>query len=173
MKKLIISVGTTSSQKISYLKETLKELDIKSELIPVEVNSGVSEQPKTSTETKQGSINRAKRASKKELKVDFSVGIEVGYHKNSKDKYEMFCWVTIINDNGYIISNQSHKFLLPNFHQNLLDKDLYIGDNLDGYHINEKDFTRKYIDDIVRYRKPFIKIASKNALVSYIKREDF
>jgi len=81
MKKLTIAVGTTSLQKISYLKEVLKELKIKSIIKSVEVKSEVSNQPITSSETKTGSINRAKNALRKIENVDFALGIEVGYQK--------------------------------------------------------------------------------------------
>ena len=173
MKKLIIVVGTISEPKIKYLKDVLRELRMIATIIPIKVNSQVSEQPKTSVETKRGSINRAKKAFQEKRNVDFAVGIEVGYHKNYKRKYEMFCWVTIIGEDGFQLSNQSHKFLLPQFHQNLLHKDLYIGDNLDGYHKNKKDLIKKHIDDIIRHRKPFIENALKHSLIHYFNREDF
>ena len=101
MKKLTIVVGTTSTQKISYLKEVMKELQIKAVVKPIEVKSEISDQPTTSKETKTGSINRAKNALKEIKNTDFSLGIEVGYHKYSKNKYEMFCWVTIIDKQGH------------------------------------------------------------------------
>lgn len=173
MAKLKIAVGTTSDQKIKYLKEVLKELKIKSDIISINVKSGVAEQPKTSEETEIGAINRAKEAFEKEKTADFSIGIEIGYHKNSGGEYEMFCWVVIIDKNGYQISNQSHKFLLPKFYQNLLNNDLYIGDNLEGYLKDKNNHIEKQIDDIVRYRKPFIENALKHALLRYLNKEDF
>lgn len=173
MAKLKIAVGTTSDQKIKYLKEVLKDLKIRAEVFAVDVKSGVAEQPKTTEETERGAINRAKGAFDKEKNADFSIGIEVGYHKNNNSEYEMFCWVAIIDKSGYQISSQSHKFLLPKYHQELLNKDLYIGDNLDGYLKDKKNHIEKQIDDIVRYRKPFIEGALKNALIRYFKKEDF
>lgn len=175
MEKLTIALGTTSDQKIQYLKEVLEELKIEATLIPIEVKSGVPDQPKTTEETEQGSVNRAKRVFEKIPEADFAIGIEVGYHKNSKDEYEMFCWVTIIDKNGYQISSQSHKFLLPKYHQGLLNNDLYLGDNLDGYIEDEEStsYVKKHIDDIVRYRKPFIENALKDALIRYMQKEDF
>ena len=174
MEKFKIAVGTTSDQKIKYLKEVLKELKVKTDLIPVEVNSGVSEQPKTTEETERGSINRARSSFEKTKDADFSIGIEIGYHKE-KDGYEMFCWVTIIDKNDYQLSSQSHKFLLPKYFQELLNKDAYLCDNLDGYLENDErdnDF-KEHVDDIVRNRKPFIENALKNALIKYLNREDF
>ncbi len=175
MGKITIALGTTSDQKIKYLEEVLAELEIEAELIPIEVASGVTDQPKTTEETEQGSVNRAKGAFMKIPAADFAIGIEVGYHKNSNDEYEMFCWVTIIDKNGYQISSQSHKFLLPKYHQGLLNEDKYLGDHLDGYLKDEKstNHVKKHIDDIIRYRKPFIENALKNALICYMQKEDF
>jgi len=174
MERFKIAVGTASEQKMGYLKEVLDELKVKADLIPIQVKSGVAEQPKTTEETELGSINRAKRAFEKNKKADFAIGIEVGYHKE-KGGYEMFCWVVIIDKNGYQISSQSHKFLLPKYFQELLNKDIYIGDNLDGY-LKDKEQNnnfKKHVDDIVRYRKPFIENALRNALIRYLNKEDF
>lgn len=175
MKTLKIAVGTTSDQKIKYLKEVLKELEIKANIFPVPVQSGVPEQPKTTEETERGSINRAARASEKVEGVDFSMGIEVGYHRNKNAEYEMFCWVTIIDKTGYQISSQSHKFLLPKYYQEVLDKNLFVNEHLDGYIKNKKDAShaKKQVDEIVRHRKPFIENAIKNALIRYLNKEDF
>jgi len=175
MKKLKIAVGTTSVQKIKYLKDVLKELKINAKLFPIQVSSGVSDQPKTSEETRKGSNNRASGAFKKIKKVDFAIGTEIGYHKDKNNQYEMFCWVTIIDKYGYQISSQSHKFLLPKYHQEILDKDMDLCDNLKGYLKNKKEnnHIKKHIDNIVRHRKPFIENALKNSLIRYMQKKDF
>lgn len=176
MLKFKIAVGTTSEQKLKYLKEVLKELEISAQIFPVQVQSGVSEQPKTTEETERGSINRAARAVEKVKDVDFSIGIEVGYHKNKNAEYEMFCWVTIIDKTGYQISNQSHKFLLPKYYQDVLENNLFVNEHLDGYMKDKKGGVlgvKKQIADIVRHRKPFIENALKNALLRYLNKEDF
>jgi non-canonical (house-cleaning) NTP pyrophosphatase len=174
MEKFKISVGTTSDQKIKYLKEVLKGLKVKADLIPVEVKSGVAEQPKTTEETEKGSINRARSAFEKAKTADFAIGIEVGYHKEKKG-YEMFCWVTIIDKNGYQLSSQSHKFLLPKYYQEVLEKDLYVNEHLEGFIKNKKEASnaKKQVDEIVRHRKPFIESGLKNALIRYLNKEDF
>ena len=173
MKKIKIAVGTTSEQKLKYLKEVLKDLKVKAELFPVAAKSGVAEQPKTTGETEKGAINRAIAAANEVKDEDFSIGIEVGYHQE-KQGYEMFCWVAILDKSGYQISSQSHKFLLPKYFQDLLQKDIYLGNNLDGYLQKSKDRKhKKYVDDIVRHRKPFIENALRNALIRYLNKEDF
>jgi len=175
MQTLKIAVGTTSETKIKYLKEVLKELEIKAKLFSVSVQSGVSEQPKTTEETERGSINRAARAAEKVEGEDFAIGVEVGYHRNKNAEYEMFCWVTIIDKDGYQISSQSHKFLLPKYYQEVLDNNLFVNEHLDGYIKNKKSapIAKKHIDEIVRHRKPFIENALKNALIRYLNKEDF
>ncbi len=44
MPKFKIALGTSSEQKIGYLKEVLEELGIEAELIVNDVKSGISEQ---------------------------------------------------------------------------------------------------------------------------------
>lgn len=173
MKKLKIAVGTTSKQKIGYLKEVLKELEIKSILKSVEAKSKVSEQPTTANETKKGSVNRAKHALKEVKDADFALGIEVGYHQYLKNKYEIFCFATIIDKHGHQVSGQSYKFLLPKYHQKILISGKYLGHNLDGYAKKAKDSIRIFIDNMLRHRKPFIVSALKDTLVRYLRKEDF
>ena len=71
MKILKIAVGTTSEQKMGYVEEALSELGLKAEIVGAEVQSGISEQPLTSEETKKGSANRAREALKENPKADF------------------------------------------------------------------------------------------------------
>ena len=116
MNKFIIAVGTTSEQKISYVKEILNEIDLPAEIKSVKAKSGVSEQPLTKEETKKGSLNRARNALKQIPEADIGLGIEIGYHKK-KERYNMFCYASIIDKNNKIISCKSHEFNLPEFHQ--------------------------------------------------------
>lgn len=167
MEKHVIAVGATLKQKIGYLEESLKELRVKAKIAPCDVKSGVSDQPLSSAETKKGSLNRARRALAVSKAADMALGIEVGYHK-TKDGYEMFCWASIADGKRKIVSRQSHTFLLPRYHQNILKKGLYLGDNLDGYDKKNDQPLRKYVSDIIRYRKPFIETAIKNALLGYL-----
>ncbi len=174
MKKLVIAVGTISTQKVSYLKEIFKELGIKLVVRPVKVKSEISDQPTTSNETKTGSINRAKNALKEIRKADFALGIKVGYHKYLKNKYEMFCWATVVDKHRHKVSSQSHKFLLPEYHQKVLNSGKYLGHNLDGYSRKAKNsIIGVYIDNMIRHRKPFITSALRDTLVRYLRTEDF
>ena len=72
MEKFRVAVETTSDPKIKYLREVLDGLKVMAKLVSVDVKSGVSEQPITSEETKQGSTNRAKGAFEMEKDADFA-----------------------------------------------------------------------------------------------------
>lgn len=182
---MVIAVGTTSEQKLGYLNEILSELNIKAHVVPCEVKSLVSEQPLTSEETKQGSINRAKHAFEltKESRsassgragkeVDFAVGIEVGYETNEKGKYEIFCWTSIVDVEGSVISGKSSNFVMPNFFQSVLLKNEYVYLGLDEYMKTHKNIVEKTIGEMIKNRKPFIVDATRKALMYHLKKEDF
>lgn len=173
MPKFKIALGTSSEQKIGYLEEVLRELGVEAELIPNDVKSGISEQPMTARETKRGSINRAKEALMKNPEVDFALGIEVGYHANKEGKYEMFCSATILDNDGNMVSKESHRFLLPKFHQDVLNKNLYLSDYVEDYFKTSNHPIVQHVGEIVRGRKPFITSAIKNAFIFYINKDDF
>ena len=71
-----LALGTTSKQKIGYVKEIICEIELDLIITPIDVSSEVSEQPTTEEETKKGSINRAKNAIKEIKKADWGLGIE-------------------------------------------------------------------------------------------------
>ncbi len=140
-KKLTIAAGTTYSPKIECLKNVLDEIGINANVIPVKVESGVSEQPLSEKETLTGSINRAKEAIKKISKADVSFGIEVGYHPNQEGKYEIFCCTTIVDRKNVIISSISSRLLLPEFHQKVIKEGKYLSDYVRKYKKNSKNQT--------------------------------
>jgi inosine/xanthosine triphosphatase len=162
-----IAVGTVSAPKLQYLKEVLDELDINAELIPVEVESEISEQPLTSEETKNGSINRTKNAFLKCKDADIAIGVEVGYHPNNNGKYEIFCYATLIDKNGELFSVESHRLLLPDFHQKILKDNKYLGEYVREYlNENHDEYSQKVGEDI-RSRRSFIKASIKAVFSEY------
>jgi len=163
-----IAVGTTSKQKLGYLKEILKEIGIVAKVIPVSITAKISEQPTTENETEQGSLNRAKEALKKVPNADFSMGIEVGYHKNSKDIYEMFSCSSIIDRESVVKSCFSSKLALPEYHQKILKNKKYLGKYVKDYKKNNNKPVTNYTREVIRNRKPFITEAVRNSLLLYL-----
>jgi non-canonical (house-cleaning) NTP pyrophosphatase len=146
----------------------LDELDVHAELIPVEVESEISEQPLTSEETKNGSINRTKNAFLKCKDADIAIGMEVGYHPNRDKNYEIFCYATLIGKNGELLSVESHRLLLPDFHQKILKDNKYLGEYVRKYlNENPDEYSQKVGEDI-RSRKSFIKASIKAVLSEYL-----
>jgi len=162
-----IAVGTKSKQKIAFLQEVLNEMQIVADLESFDVSSDVSDQPKKSKETKLGSINRAKKALALSPGSDFSLGIEIGYQRNLNGDYKILCWATLIDKDGKQISSQSHKLLLPSFHQQILKENKYLGDFVRQYLEENPDPLSQHIGIIIRDRKPFIQTAVKTALINY------
>lgn len=168
MRTLKIAVGTTSEQKIGYLKEVLDEIGIKAEIIPADVKSKVSDQPVTEDETQIGSTNRARAAFEKNSNADFAIGIEVGYHKNKNEDYEMFCCTTIVDKGESTTSCLSSRFLLPDFHQKVLKEGKYLGEHVRRYKEEIDEPVINYTREMVRGRKPLIIEATRNALLNYL-----
>jgi len=166
MNQIIIAIGTTSKQKIEYLEELLTEIGLNAIILPTKVSSKISEQPLTKEETTIGSINRAKEAIKENKEANLGLGIEVGYHKN-KGNYEIFCCASILDKKNKSISACSHFFKLPENYQEKIKSGKYLGDHLDGY-LQEKDGkVKRYIENMLRKRKPFITEACRSVLLQY------
>jgi len=157
-----LAVATTSKQKLDYLREVLEELKLDFNIVPVNVDTGLSDQPMSESETKQGSVNRAKMALKKIKDADFSIGIEVGYHPNASGKYEIFCFATIEMSNRVAVSKESHRLVLPDFHQTILSEGKDLGDHVRKFIEESPDEYSKQIGEEIRNRKAFIKSAIKS-----------
>ena len=167
MKSLKIAVGTSSEQKIGYLKEALDEIGIEAEIIPSGVKSGVSDQPITEEETQTGSMNRA-RAAFENTDVDFGIGIEIGYHKNKDEDFEMFCCTSIFGKGEAVASCFSTKFLLPDFHQQILRENKYLGKYVLKYKEEVDEPVINYTRELIRGRKPLIVEATRNVLLQFL-----
>ena len=73
-----IFLGTTSQAKSDIVKSLLGE---NYNIIPINVDSGVTDQPLDEDMTVQGAVTRAKRAIDSDQSYEFSVGLEGGLTK--------------------------------------------------------------------------------------------
>lgn len=160
-----ILAATTSKQKLTYLQEVLDELNLDATITSVDVPSGVSAQPITETETKQGSINRARNALKVGPKADFAIGIEVGYHPDVNGEYEIFCCASVVDNNDKVLTGESHRVLMPKFHQKLIAAGEYLSHDVVEKFLTDDidDESRQVGEDIVN-RRVFITAAVKDVL---------
>ncbi|MEK6946890.1 MAG: inosine/xanthosine triphosphatase [Nanoarchaeota archaeon] len=82
------------------------------EIESVSVPSGVSDQPKSDSETFSGAWNRAGNACKEKMDADFCVGIEGGIEEKNSDM-EAFAWVVIKAKEGGFGKGRTGTFFLP------------------------------------------------------------
>jgi non-canonical (house-cleaning) NTP pyrophosphatase len=164
---MIIALGTTSEQKQKYLEEVIQEIGIDAQILLANVESGVSDQPKSQQETETGSSNRAMAALKEKSEADIGLGVEVGYHQGKKG-WEMFCCATVVGRRDYLESCISSRFPLPKYHQEVLDNDKYLGEYVREYKKNVDEPVVNYVRELVRGRKPLIVEAIRNVLLSYL-----
>lgn len=109
---MIIAVGSTNPSKISPVKEIFSHHYKNTEVIGVNVSSGVASQPKNIDEMFKGALNRAKRSLKKVKDADFGVGIEGGIHKYKHGWFEN-SMVVIVNKKGEVGIGSSGGLVLP------------------------------------------------------------
>lgn len=166
-----IAVGTESKQKLRYINEVIEELGINAEIIPYKAVSGVPSQPLTSQDTLTGATNRAQDAWRATPSADYGIGIEVGYDKDAKGRYEIFCWSVVIDKQGKLSKTQSHSFLLPDFHQSILNDEKEVGDHVKDYFSIAPDSVTQYVAEVVRSRKLFITESLRYALIYALHRE--
>ena len=90
-----ILLGTTSEAKLNIIKNIIKD---SYNIMPIKVDSGISDQPLDEKTTIQGAINRTKQAIHKtqDQNYEFSVGLEAGLSKIN-NTYYLVC-VSAITD---------------------------------------------------------------------------
>ncbi len=112
MKKIIIA--SLNPAKINAVKmafeQTFKNTAMQFE--GVSVPSGVSDQPMTDEDTKQGAINRVNNAQQEIPNADFWVGLEGGIDMINEDMIA-FAWMSIRDKSGYLSLTRTATFSLP------------------------------------------------------------
>lgn len=134
-----ILVASTNPVKIEAVRRVAQDIWPDSEVVGVQTESGVSAQPMSDNETKQGSINRAKNAlanyfspitfdlpnSKKQNEkskmkgersqniVLLSVGLEGGVFENDLGEMWNTVWISVLDEFGNVVSVNGSRFLIP------------------------------------------------------------
>ena len=97
------------------------------EMLPVGVDSGVSDQPTSDEETRQGARNRAANANAKQPAADYWVGLEGGIEVFD-DQLMAFAWMAIQDQHGNISDARSATLPLPLAVKKLVDGGMELGD---------------------------------------------
>jgi inosine/xanthosine triphosphatase len=126
---MIIVVASRNPVKIDAVKQAFSSqfpwASLK--LSPVDVDSGVSEQPDSDQETRRGARNRVAAAKNAQADADFWVGMEGGI-ETIDDKLVAFAWMAIRGRNGEIGEARTVTLPLPPAVKELVDKGLELGE---------------------------------------------
>ena len=108
---LLIAIGTKNKAKIAAVEEVANSYFADAAFNYISVPSGVSEQPFSDGETRQGAINRAVRAMEA-TGADLSFGLEGGVYERDG---MMYCcnWGAVAIKGGPVISSSGASFVLP------------------------------------------------------------
>ena len=97
------------------------------ELIPVDVSSGVSDQPMTDVETRRGARCRVENASKTVPEADYWVGLEGGVELLGSQLMAM-AWMAVADRSGTVHEARSANLPLPPGVQRLMAEGLELGE---------------------------------------------
>ncbi len=100
-----------------------EEIDV----VAISVGSGVSDQPTSDSETRQGAANRASNALAELPDADFWVGLEGGIEVID-DQLMAFAWMHVRGNNGHDSQSRTPSLPLPPEVKALVDEGLELGE---------------------------------------------
>jgi inosine/xanthosine triphosphatase len=126
MKKVIIA--SKNPVKIQAVKNGFQKMfpDQNFEFIGKTIDSGVSDQPLTDSETYLGASNRVKSAVQEYSGADFYVGIEGGLER-SKNEMQAFAWI-VIRSGDKMGKSKTASFYLPDKIADLVSQGKELGE---------------------------------------------
>lgn len=132
-----IAVGSTNPVKVNATKKAFQKVWPKKkwEVVGLDINSKVSSQPMSDTESITGATNRAKGVLE-QAKADFGVGIEGGLTKINGEWFDT-AWMVIIDKKGKKGIGASISMPTPPTFMKKVHKGMEIG------HIDDEVFKKK------------------------------
>ncbi|MEK4230374.1 DUF84 family protein [Solibacillus sp. FSL H8-0538] len=108
---MLVAIGTHNKAKTAAVEKILRAYYENVEFVHCDVTSGVSAQPSTQYETRQGAINRANHTLTATA-ADLNFGLEGGVHEVDG---QMYCcnWGAVALKDGTVISAAGAQFILP------------------------------------------------------------
>jgi len=166
-----IFLGTTSQAKLDIVKSLLGE---NYNVIPTNVDSGVTNQPLDENTTIQGTINRAKSAIKPDEVYKFSVGLEGGLVKIN-GLYYLVCVTALIDCFGNVYVGISRKLPLPKEVSNEVKSGKQFGEVIRRFMKDTKETSPSFIEHIQELidRKKSFSEALNSALLIYKFKKEF
>jgi inosine/xanthosine triphosphatase len=124
-----IVVASLNPAKISAVSEAFSHHFPAGELniLPLHVDSGVSDQPVSDEETRKGACNRARNARLAHPKADYWIGLEGGVEPID-GQLMTFAWMAVLGTCGNISECRSVTLPLPPAVSRLMDSGLELGE---------------------------------------------
>lgn len=171
---MIVAIGSTNPAKINAVKGAFKRAFPKARYIPVHVESGVSQQPMGTVETRNGAINRANAALRKCKDADIGVGIEGGV-ENTRQGLMVCGYVYIIDKSGRSGLGSTTSMLIPK----TLAKKILAGNTLgrvmDAHtgkkRVNEHGGAIGYLTKNITSREEAFRLATAAALAPFLHKD--
>ncbi len=136
-----IAIGSKNPVKVNACKNVMEKLYGEVEIIPVEIDSGISHTPLTDEETIKGARNRAYQALEK-TKADMGVGMEGGITKIT-GRYFLTGWCVVIDKEGREGIGGGSTLELPSFIVEKVKEGIELGKVMDSI-IGENNTKQKY-----------------------------
>lgn len=164
-----IFLGTTSQAKLDIVRSFFAE---NYNVIPVNVDSGVTDQPLDENITIQGAITRAKQAVSPDQIYEFSIGLEAGLVKVN-NLYYLVCVVAIVDRSNNIYLGISSKLPLPKEVSDKVAGGKQFGEVIREFRNSTKETSPvfiQYIQELIDRKKSFLE-ALNIAFLAYKFRE--
>lgn len=107
-----VVLGSKNPDKVKIVKKALQELRLVVEVVGVEVESGITNQPLDKETTRKGAATRAINAKKKNPDADLWFGLEGGLH-NYSEGYRLVTCAILIDKEGKEFSGEGEEIHLP------------------------------------------------------------
>lgn len=124
-----VAVGSTNPAKIAAVRAAMAKLAPGAAILPVEVTSGVRDQPWGETETRQGAIGRA-RGAIAATRAELGVGLEGGVIDEGAG-LQLVSWVAVVDGDGRIGLASGLRLMLPGRARERLRAGDELGDVMD------------------------------------------
>lgn len=170
-----IALGSTSEAKKAILLDSLKNLVTEPiEVIGVDVESGITDQPLDEATTIRGSSNRAKNALEKEREVDFAIGLEGGLEEVANLGYFLTSGATIYDPHGHTSIGVGGKLQLPKEVSEKVKSGGQFGEAIREYEAKHEDDENVLpLVNALISRKDSFEQAIQNAYLSYKNKKHF
>ncbi len=108
---ITIAIGSTNPVKIEAVRWAVEQAWPGARLLPLEVDSGVSEMPRSDEEGKRGALQRA-RAARQQADADYGMGLEGAVAEDDGWMY-VVNWAAVVHRDGRHALGCGGRLLLP------------------------------------------------------------